>query len=52
MHDPRDRTAVRMVRSSVHQADYDVPGGRYGVGPAELLRLDCNTGRPLGIVRR
>jgi hypothetical protein len=26
-------------------------GGRYGVGPGELLRLDCVSGRPLGIVR-
>ena len=52
MRDPRDGTALRMVRSGVQQADYEVPGSRYGVGSTELLRLECNTGRPLGIVRR
>lgn len=32
--------------------DYQVvPPGRYGVGTNELLRLDCATGRPHGIVR-
>lgn len=52
MRDPRDRTLLRMVRSGATRADYDVPDGRYGVGPTELLRLECNTGRPLGVVGR
>lgn len=52
MRDPRDRTLLRMVRSDATRADYEVPDGRYGVGPTELLRLECNTGRPLGVVRR
>jgi hypothetical protein len=51
MHDPRNGTEIRMVRAANGQADYKVPDGRYGVGAHELLRLDCNTGRPLGIVR-
>jgi hypothetical protein len=33
------------------RGDYAVePPGRYGVGPGELLRLDCVSGRALGIV--
>jgi|SRR5690606_34080680 len=53
--DPRDQTRVRLVRSgsvgAVYQGDYDVTGGSYGVGPGELLRIDCSTGQVLGIVR-
>jgi hypothetical protein len=51
MHDPRNNTEIRMVRAANGQADYKVPDGRYGVGAHQLLRLDCNTGRPLGIVK-
>ena len=50
--DPRDGAVLRMQRSGVERGDYTVPEGRYGVGPLELLQLWCNTGRPLGIVRR
>lgn len=53
--DPRDRTRLRLVRSARVGAgelgDYEVPAGRYGVAPGELLRIDCATGEPLGIVR-
>jgi hypothetical protein len=52
MRDPRDGTELRMLRSHATRADYEVAPGRYGVGEHELLRLDCNTGQPLGIVRR
>jgi hypothetical protein len=52
LRDPRDGTEVRMVRSSRSLADYAVPQGHYGVTDSELLRLDCNTGKPLGIVQR
>jgi hypothetical protein len=41
-----------MERAIAPRADYSVPAGRYGVGSNELLRLDCNTGIPIGIVRR
>lgn len=50
MHDPRDNTELKMVRAANGMADYKVPDDRYGVGRHQLLRLDCNTGRPLGIV--
>jgi hypothetical protein len=51
MHDPRTNTEIKMTRAANGQADYKVPDGRYGVGSGQLLRLDCNTGRPLGIVK-
>lgn len=50
--DPRDGTLLRMERAISPRADYAVPAGHYGVGPDELLRLDCNTGVAVGIVRR
>ncbi len=52
MRDPRDRTEIRMERAHTPRADYAVPAGQYGVAANELLRLDCNTGRPLGVVPR
>jgi hypothetical protein len=52
MVDPRDGTEIGMLHSDHGQADYAVPGRLYGVGIGELLRLECNTGKVLGIVRR
>lgn len=52
MTDPRDGTEARLVRSWVRHGDYRVPTGRYGVGDGELLRLECNTGGVVGVVRR
>lgn len=53
MTDPRDGTSVRLVRSQGGQiGDYEVPAGRYGVGAGELLRLECGTGRVVGVVPR
>jgi hypothetical protein len=52
--DPRDQSRLRLIRSAArgetHLGDYEVPSGRYGVGTRELLRIDCSTGEPLGIV--
>jgi len=54
MVDPRDATQLRLVQSQPgengHMGDYAVPDGRYGVRRGELLRLDCGTGAPIGIV--
>jgi hypothetical protein len=50
--DPRDGTVLRLVRSTEDRGDYDVPAGRYGVLPGELLRVDCANGAVIGIVRR
>jgi hypothetical protein len=51
MVDPRDGARLRMVSAQGGRiADYEVPAGRYGVGAGELLRLECNTGRVVGVV--
>jgi hypothetical protein len=52
MVDPRDGTEIGFLRSDQEYADYAVPGRLYGVRAGELLRLECNTGKVLGIVRR
>lgn len=52
MVDPRNGTKLTMQRAANGMADYSVPDGKYGVKPNQLLRLDCNTGKPLGIVKR
>jgi hypothetical protein len=50
MVDPRGGTEIILVRSDRGWGDYEVPTGRYGVKPGELLRLDVATGRVIGIV--
>jgi hypothetical protein len=51
MTDPRDGTRIIMQRADNGVADYSVPAGRYGVRPGYLLRLECNTGKVVGVVR-
>ena len=51
MIDPRDRAELRFVFSTSY-GDYEVPPGRYGARANELLRLECNTGRVIGLVPR
>jgi hypothetical protein len=55
--DPRDGTRLTLVRSTRRTVgpeflgDYSVaPAGHYGVGAESLLRVDCTTGRAMGIV--
>lgn len=51
--DPRNDTEITLVRSrGGRRGDYEVPGGRYGVGSEELLRIDCETNTVIGIVSR
>lgn len=50
--DPRDGTRLTMARSTGTVADYRVPAGRYGVPDGRLLRVECATGRPVGMVAR
>jgi hypothetical protein len=62
LKDPRDDTRLELIRSTEvtgqdrgpsHLGDYAVtPAGHYGVKPAELLRLDCETGGAIGVVDR
>jgi hypothetical protein len=51
MVDPRDGTEVRFLFSTSY-GEYELPAGRYGARPGELLRLECNTGRVMGLVPR
>lgn len=54
MIDPRDGMRLTLVLSQRGPegeiGDYEVPGRRYGVRAGELLRLDCSSGRVVGIV--
>jgi hypothetical protein len=60
LNDPRNDTRLELVRSTEvaggspsHIGDYVVtPAGRYGVGARELLRVDCDNARPIGVVDR
>jgi hypothetical protein len=52
LFDPRDATRIVLVRSAGGRGDYEVPPGRYGAGPRELIRLDCGSGTVRGIVSR
>ena len=49
--DPRNGARLTMERAYQGNGDYSVPAGSYGVGTGELLRVDCATGAPIGIVR-
>ena len=49
--DPRDGTELRFIHSTWY-GDYEIPPGRYGSNPGEVLRIECNTGRVIGLVRR
>lgn len=58
--DDRDGTRLELIRSTavpptpagdVAIGDYRIePQGRYGLGPTELIRLECPSGHPLGAV--
>ena len=56
MVDPRNGTALNLMRSKDGIGDYQVLGQQYeldssyGVDPRHLLRIDCATGKALGIV--
>jgi hypothetical protein len=56
MVDPRNGTALNLMRSKNGIGDYQVLGkeyeldSSYGVDSRHLLRIDCGTGKALGIV--
>ena len=52
MIDPRDGTRILLERSSEGRGYYRVPKARYGVRSGELLLIECETGRVIGIVKR
>jgi hypothetical protein len=55
MGDPRDKTELFLRRSAGGKGDYGVNpgvfgGGKYGMTTQQLLRIDCATGKAIGIV--
>lgn len=52
MIDPRDSTKINLFRSFDGRGDYEVPKGKYGVEKGHILRLDCNTGKVVGIFKK
>ena len=48
MTDPRDGTRLTLVRSNAGLGDYQPQAQRYGLAGNQLLRIDCNSGRPVG----
>lgn len=59
MVDPRDKTLLELRRSANGIGDYRVmagqdaglaSGGKYGMSSRDLLRIDCATGKAIGIV--
>ena len=51
--DPTDGAKVLLVRTEKgSRGDYQVPAGRYGIGPGDLLRINWKTGGVIGIVPR
>lgn len=50
--DQRNGTTLRLERSVPGRGDYEVPAGHYGVQAGELVRVDCRTLQPIGLVRR
>jgi hypothetical protein len=50
--DPVTGIQIILIRSESGLGDYLAPSGSYGIKDGQLIRLDCNTGKALGIVRR
>ncbi len=50
--DPRNDTRLTLIRSADGLGDYEPVTLRYGVSEGELLRVDCASGRAVGIVER
>lgn len=49
--DPLDGSELILVQSRDGMGDYRVSGFKYGVSKGEFLRINCNTGAVIGIVR-
>lgn len=52
MRDPITGVEIVLVRSESGLGDYGAPSGAYGMRDDQLIRLECNTGRVIGVVRR
>lgn len=52
MVDPAKNIQIILIRSESGLGDYLAPSGSYGIPDGRLLRIDCNTGSVVGLVRR
>ena len=52
MIDPRDSTKITLFRSFNGRGDYEVPKDKYGVEKGQIIRLDCSTGKVVGIFKK
>ena len=50
--DPVDRVELMLVKSFDGVGDYLVPPGKYGMSADELLRINCRTGKVIGVVKK
>lgn len=50
--DARNALQIRLVRSMGGVGDYAVPDRQYGARGDELLRVDCRSLKPIGLVPR
>ncbi|WP_373058868.1 hypothetical protein [Zunongwangia sp. H14] len=50
--DPEDGTEITIVESMSGKGYYKAPNGKYGLKGNELLRINCQTGEVLGVVRK
>lgn len=57
MVDPRDKTVLELRRSANGVGDYrpaagdgGIASGKYGMSSRDLIRIDCATGKALGLV--
>lgn len=52
--DPRNGVRLTLIRSADGRGDYEPQSGAssYGLKAGELLRVECASGRPVGIVKR
>jgi hypothetical protein len=50
--DQRNGTTLRLERSVPGRGDSEVPAGHYGAQAGDLVRVDCRTLQPIGLVRR
>ena len=52
LRDPAKDIQIILIRSESGLGDYLAPSGSYGIPDGKLLRIDCNTGSVVGLVRR
>lgn len=50
--DPVEQVELVLIRALGEVGDYVVPAGRYGVAADELLRIECRSGKVIGVVSK